>query len=75
MFYGFAPLEGSLFIMDLDGDIDVFNVYAKCLKIDINTSMFWHCHLGRIGKKHAQKLHIDGLLESYDPEIFDTCEA
>ena len=34
----------------------------------------WHCRLGHIGVKRMKKLHADGLLESLDYELFDTCE-
>lgn len=32
MFYGFAPIVGGLFILNLECENDVFNVNAKCLK-------------------------------------------
>jgi hypothetical protein len=76
MFYGFAPMVNGLFILDLDCSSDVLNVNAKRLKkTDTNTTYLWHCRLGHIGKKRMQKLHNDGVLESFDFESFDTCEA
>jgi hypothetical protein len=76
IFYGFAPVKNGLFIMDPECRSDVFNVDAKRFKkADENTTYKWHCHLGHIGKKRMQKLHGDGLLESFDFESFDTCEA
>ena len=43
MFYGFAPLVGGLFILDLDNRNDILNVEAKCIKLsDENTTMLWH---------------------------------
>ena len=75
MVYGFAPIVGGLFIMDLEREKDVFNVNAKRLKKTDNTTYMWHCRLGHIGKKRVQKLHKDGVLTSFDFESFDTCEA
>ena len=76
MFYGFAPIVGGLFILNLECGNDVFNVEAKCLKkADTTTTFMWHCHLGHIGKKCMQRLHKDGVLPSFDFESFDTCEA
>ena len=34
----------------------------------------WHCHLGHIDVKRMKKLHVDGLLESFDCESLDACE-
>jgi hypothetical protein len=75
MFYGFAPIVGGLFIMDLEREKDVFNISAKRLKKTDNTTYMWHCRLGHIKKKRMQKLHKDGVLTSFDFESFDTCEV
>jgi hypothetical protein len=75
MFYGYAPIVGGLFIMDLEREKDAFNINAKRLKKTDNTTYMWHYHLGHIGKKRMQKLHKDGVLTSFDFESFDTCEA
>ena len=58
MFYGFAPIVGGLFILNLECGNDVFNVNAKRLKkADTTTTYLWHCRLGHIGKKRMQRLH------------------
>ena len=75
MFYGFAPIVGGLFILNLECGNDVFNVNAKRLKKADTTTYLWHCRLGHIGKKRMQRLHKDGVLPSFDFESFDTCEA
>ena len=75
MFYGYAPIVGGLFMMDLEREKDVFNINAKRLKKTDSTTYMWHCRLGHIGKKRMQKLHKDGGLTSFDFESFDTCEA
>ncbi|XP_073351822.1 uncharacterized protein [Aegilops tauschii subsp. strangulata] len=76
MFYGFAPIVGGLFILNLECENDVFNVNAKRLKkADATTTYLWHCRLGHIRKKCMQRLQRDGVLPSFDFESFDTCEA
>ena len=35
----------------------------------------WHCRLGHINEKHISKLHKDGILEPFDYESYDECEA
>ena len=62
MFYGFAPMIGGLFILDLEHEKVVYNINAKCLKKTDNTTYLWHCRLGHIGKKRMQKVHKDGVL-------------
>jgi hypothetical protein len=75
MFYGSAPMIGELFILDLEREMEVYNINAKCLKKTDNITYMWHYRLGHIGKKRMQKLHKDGVLRSFDLESFDTCEA
>jgi hypothetical protein len=76
MFYGFVPIIGGLFVLNLECENDVYNIEAKCLKKTDECSTFmWHYRLGHIGKKCMQRLHKDGVLPSFDFESFDTCEA
>jgi hypothetical protein len=76
IFYGFAPVVGGLFIMDLECGDEVLSVDAKRLKLsETNATYLWHCRLGHIGKKRMQKLHSDGILPLFDLESFDKCEA
>jgi hypothetical protein len=57
MFYGYAPIVGGLFILNLECGNDVFNVNAKCLKkVDTTTTFLWHCRLGHNEKKRMQRL-------------------
>ena len=75
MFYGFAPIKNGLFYLDLDCSNDILNTSSKRLKQTDNTTYMWHCRLGHIGKKRMQKLHKDGILQSFDFKSFDKCEA
>ncbi|WVZ90398.1 LOW QUALITY PROTEIN: hypothetical protein U9M48_036704 [Paspalum notatum var. saurae] len=53
-------------------------LYARCPLVngfDLNPAYIWHCRLGHINKKRVEKLHKDGLLDSFDYESFETCES
>ena len=41
----------------------------------MNSAYVWHCRLGHINKKRVEKLHNDGLLDSFDYKSFKTCES
>ena len=41
----------------------------------LNPTYVWHYHLVHINKKRVEKLHKDGLLDSFDYETFETCES
>jgi hypothetical protein len=55
---------------------EINNVNAKRIhKHDSNPTYVWHCHLGHIGKKRIERLHKNGLLDSFDYESIETCES
>ncbi|WVZ90286.1 hypothetical protein U9M48_036596, partial [Paspalum notatum var. saurae] len=57
-------------------DKPILNINAKRLKRSgLNPAYDWHCRLGHINKKHVEKLHRDGRLDSFDYESFETCES
>jgi hypothetical protein len=39
----------------------------------LSPTFIWHCRLGHIIEKRIERLHKDGLLNSFDFESFDTC--
>jgi hypothetical protein len=41
----------------------------------LNSTFIWHCRLGHINEKRIERLHKDGLLNSFDFKSFDTCES
>jgi hypothetical protein len=41
----------------------------------LNPTFIWHCCLGHINEKCIERLHKDGLLNSFDFESFDTCKS
>nr|GEY16596.1 zinc finger, CCHC-type [Tanacetum cinerariifolium] len=61
-------------------EIDLFNSYKnessiyvvsnKRSKLDLDSALSWHCHLGHISKKLIEKLQHDGLLNSTDLRAF-----
>src|SRR3954462_6048010 len=76
IFYGHAPLESGLFVLNLDNsDTHIHNVEAKRSRVNNDSATYlWHCRLGHIDVKRMKKLHTDGLLESLDYESLGTCE-
>jgi hypothetical protein len=42
---------------------------------DLNLTFICHCRLGHINEKHIERPHKDGLLNSFDFELFDTCKS
>jgi gag-pre-integrase-like protein len=42
---------------------------------DSNHTYLWHCRLGHVYEKRIQKLHKDGLLDSFDFESYEVCES
>ena len=54
---------------------DIFHINAKRLKVAKDDTYTCHCCLGHIGKARMKQIYSDGLLESFDEESFDRCEA
>ena len=63
IFYGHAPLQSGLFLMNLDSsDTHIHNIEAKRCKVDNDSATYlWHYRLGHIGVKCMKKLHSDGF--------------
>jgi hypothetical protein len=74
-FYAHCPLVNGLFVLDLE-DKSIYNINAKWARLnDLNPTFIWHCRLGHINEKCIERLHKDGLLNSFDFELFDMCES
>ncbi|GKB83749.1 hypothetical protein Tco_0950644 [Tanacetum coccineum] len=54
-------------------DSSMYAVSNKRAKINLDSSLLWHCHLGHISKKCIEKLQLDGLLNSIDIKAFKKC--
>jgi hypothetical protein len=64
-----------LYVLDLE-DKSVCNINMRKAQLnDLNPTFIWYCCLGHIKAKHIERLHMDGLLSSFDSESFDTCES
>ena len=68
-FYGHTPNVDGLLNLN-HGNTHIHNIDAKRCKVDNDSATYlWHYHLDHISVKRMKKLHVDGLLES-----FDACE-
>ena len=75
MYYGRCPVVNGLYVLNLEED-ETNNVNVKrARKHDFNPTYLWHCRLGHIGKNRIERLHKDGLLNSFDYETIETCES
>jgi hypothetical protein len=73
--YAHCPLVNGLYILYLE-DKSISNINMKRARLsDLNPTFIWHCHLGHINEKHIDRLHKDGLQNSFNFESFDTCES
>ena len=65
----------GLYVLNLE-ESKINNVNAKRVrKHDSNPTYLWRCRLGHIGKKRIERLHKDGLLDSFHYESIETCES
>ncbi|GJT05679.1 retrotransposon protein, putative, ty1-copia subclass [Tanacetum coccineum] len=56
-------------------ECSMYVVTNKRAKLNLDSALLWHCHLGHINKKHIEKLQHDGLFDSTDIESFEKCVA
>nr|GEU77336.1 hypothetical protein [Tanacetum cinerariifolium] len=54
-------------------DSSMHVVSNKKAKLNLDSSLLWHCRLGHISKKCIEKLQHDGLLNSFDIESLGKC--
>nr|GEV20658.1 hypothetical protein [Tanacetum cinerariifolium] len=52
-------------------DSFMYAISNKRAKINLDSSLLWHCRLRHISKKHIKKLQHDGLLNSIDIESLE----
>jgi hypothetical protein len=65
----------GLYVLDLE-DKSICNINAKRARLnDLNPTFIWHCRLGIINERRNGRFHMDGLLSSFDFELFDTFES
>ncbi|GJZ51764.1 retrotransposon protein, putative, ty1-copia subclass [Tanacetum coccineum] len=67
----------GIFEIDLSNsctnESSMFIISNKRAKLDLDSALLWHCHLGHISKKRIEKLQHDGLLNSTDLRAFEKC--
>ncbi|GJU35493.1 retrotransposon protein, putative, ty1-copia subclass [Tanacetum coccineum] len=54
-------------------DSSMYAISNKRAKLNLDSTLLWHCHLGHISKKDIEKLQHDGLLDSTDIKSFEKC--
>ncbi|GJZ56626.1 zinc finger, CCHC-type containing protein [Tanacetum coccineum] len=54
-------------------DSSMYVVSNNRAKLNLDSSLLWHCRLGHISKKCIEKLQYDGLLNSTDIESLGKC--
>nr|GEX01497.1 retrotransposon protein, putative, Ty1-copia subclass [Tanacetum cinerariifolium] len=69
--------RGGIYEIDLSSsntnDSSMYAVSNKRAKLNLDSSLLWHCRLRHISKKHIKKLQHDGLLNSIDIESLGKC--
>ncbi|GJY59418.1 retrotransposon protein, putative, ty1-copia subclass [Tanacetum coccineum] len=75
--YFHVILRDGIYEFDLHNsnknDSSMYVVSNKRAKLNLDSTLLWHCHLGHISKKRIEKLQHDGLLNSTYIESFDKC--
>ncbi|GJV94409.1 retrotransposon protein, putative, ty1-copia subclass [Tanacetum coccineum] len=77
MVYFSAILRDGIFEIDLSNsyanESSIYTVSNIRAKIDLDSALLWHCHLGHISNKRIEKLQHNGLLNSTDLRAFEKC--
>jgi hypothetical protein len=74
IFYAHCPLVNGLYVPDLENK-SIYNINTKRARLnDLNPTFIWHCRLGHINEKRIERLHKDGLFNSFDFKSFDNYE-
>ncbi|GJW01902.1 retrotransposon protein, putative, ty1-copia subclass [Tanacetum coccineum] len=76
VYFSAIPRDG-IFEIDLSNsyanESSIYTVSNKRAKLDLESALLWHYHLGHISKKRIKKLQHDGLLNSTDLRAFEKC--
>ncbi|GJZ87038.1 zinc finger, CCHC-type containing protein [Tanacetum coccineum] len=75
--YFIAILRDGIYEIEMScsntNDSSMYAVSNKRAKLNLYSSLLWHCRLGHISKKRIEKLQHDGLLNSIDVESSGKC--
>ncbi|GJS31955.1 retrotransposon protein, putative, ty1-copia subclass [Tanacetum coccineum] len=73
----FAVPRDGIFEIDLSNsytnESSMYAVSNKRAKLNLDSALLWHCHLGHNSKKRIEKLQHDGLLNSTNLKAFEKC--
>ena len=76
VYFSAIPRDG-IYEIDMScsktNDSSMYAVSNKRAKLDLDSTLLWHCRLGHISKKRMEKLQHDGLLNSIDIKSFEKC--
>ncbi|GJU24815.1 zinc finger, CCHC-type containing protein [Tanacetum coccineum] len=76
VYFMVVPRDG-IFEIDMScsntNDSSMYAISNKRAKINLDSSLLWHCRLGHISKKRIEKLQHEGLLNSTDIESLGKC--
>nr|GEV43321.1 hypothetical protein [Tanacetum cinerariifolium] len=76
VYFSAVPRDG-IFEIDLSNSLtnesSIYAVSNKRAKLDLDSTLLWHCRIGHISKKCIEKLQHDGLLDSFDLRAFEKC--
>ena len=76
IFYDNGCLMNGLYSMNIEScDYkSIYNINTKKFKLDdLNPIYSWHCCLGHINEKCISRLYKNGLLDSFDFELCESC--
>ncbi|GJS67264.1 retrotransposon protein, putative, ty1-copia subclass [Tanacetum coccineum] len=76
IYFNAVPRDGIFEIVlsnSNTNDCSMYVVSNKRAKLNLDSSLLWHCRLGHISKKRIEKLQHDGLLNSIDTKSFEKC--
>ncbi|GKE26881.1 zinc finger, CCHC-type containing protein [Tanacetum coccineum] len=77
LIYFSAVSRDGIFEIDLSNpnaiDSLIYVVSNKRAKLNLDSTLLWHCRLGHISKKRIEKLKHDGLLNSTNLMAFEKC--
>ncbi|GKC83408.1 retrotransposon protein, putative, ty1-copia subclass, partial [Tanacetum coccineum] len=75
--YFYAIPRDAIYEIDLSSyntnDSSMYAISNKRAKLNLDSTLLWHCHLGHISKKRIEKLQHDGLLNSTDIKSIEKC--
>ncbi|GKD28626.1 retrotransposon protein, putative, ty1-copia subclass [Tanacetum coccineum] len=76
VYFSAIPRDG-IYEIDLSSsntnDSSIYAISNKRAKLNLDSTLLWHCCLGHISKKRIEKLQHDGLLNSTNIKSFEKC--